>query len=111
MRSPDELDENDVLDDLPVNKIYPVLDSINCLAATAWKINKPVSERDVTSHMTSQLQTSITCLYQSPDESINWWLQVLDAILEVFRSGGDEKLDIPLSEDKMCAKALRASDR
>ena len=41
-RTEDSVTQDELLRAKPKNKIYPVLDSLNALAATPWKINEPV---------------------------------------------------------------------
>ena len=41
-RTGDSENQDEVLRAKPKNKIYPVLDSLNALAATPWRINEPV---------------------------------------------------------------------
>ena len=41
-RTEDSVTQDELLREKPKNKNYPVLDSLNALAATPWKINEPV---------------------------------------------------------------------
>ena len=39
----DTTKQKELVDNVPDNQLYPVLDSLNALAATPWKINETVS--------------------------------------------------------------------